>query len=353
MPDNLFVSLWQVSLALALSSLIVMSLLIISRLLGGYGERKRDRTRQAIVRELYAVMDGAPADTERLAALTHNTRVCAQALLELSTLIRGDAFRSAIACLEAFGLERRLVRLSHSSHNAARQAAIDALGYIGGENATHRLRSIARRSGRTEDRIAAIRALQTRGVAVEPSLLTDTLRHSGNQLPGEFEAIFDNLVRSDPDALKALIAETELPLAALGQGLRSLGQSGHYESLPLLLDFARNPDPSIQAAALAALGELGHPAAAPVIAASLESASPEIRAEAARAAGLVSLANLSPELVALLVDPAWDVRINAARALASLGPGGLETLSTIAGAASTDRPARTARMLLAEMGVAG
>lgn len=350
MSQDFLGSLWNVSLWLALASLGVTALLILSRLLGSYGDRQRDLIRTGIIRELYVVMDGSKVNETRLSDLLSHSRVSAQALLELSTLIRGEGFESAIKALEALGFERRMLRLTHSGNGAARLAAIDALGFVGGREATRRLARIANRSRSVEDRIAAVRALQARGDAIDLDAIAGALALIGSRLPGEFEAVLDQLARSDPQDVEDLLGRPGLPTIAYAQGLRALGESGNYASLPVMKKMASSVEPAVQAAAIGAMGLLGHPAARDEIRQGLDSPHDDVRIEAARATGQVALAELCPQLAQMLGDANWDVRINAARALSRLGDSGLTALRTAAAEPASDRAARTAQMLLSEKG---
>ncbi|MEE2526810.1 HEAT repeat domain-containing protein [Hyphobacterium sp. HN65] len=343
-------TLWIVSLGLAAASLIVMAGLIVSRMLGSYNDRQRDAVRQAIVMALYDVMEGQSADLGKLTKLIRHTRIAAQAVLEFSTLIRGEALEAAVRVLDELGLARHLIRLSRSSNAAARLAAIDALGYVGGPEATRRLARIANRSRDVEDRIAAVRALQLRGDAIDLDAVTGALRLIGNQLPGEFEAVLDNLARHSPAAVERILKTPGLPAIAYAQGLRSIGESGNYASLPLIMELAGSADTTLRIAALIALGTLGHPAAEPAITAGLAAESADVRAVAARAAGQATINTVQAQLTGLLDDPDWDVRINAARALAAMGDEGMEALRNKARTQPTARSGRTAQMLLAELG---
>lgn len=350
MSQDFLGSLWNLSLWLAAASLLVTALLILFRLFGSYSDRHRDLIRKEIVRQLYAAMDGRKGDALRLATLIKHSRVAAQALLELSTLIRGEAFEAAVEALEALGFDKRMLRLTQSSNGAARLAAIDALGYVGGPEATRRLARIANLGTDVEDRIAAVRALQARGDAIDLDAIAGALALIGNRLPGEFEAVLDQLARTDPTGVESLLTRQGLPTIAYVQGLRSLGDSGNYGSLPIMKAMAASADPAIRAAAIGAMGLLGHPSARDEIRKGLSSDQSEVRSEAARAAGQVALKELEPYLVTLLGDTNWDVRINAARALAQFGDAGLAALQHAAAGDADSRSARTAQMLLAENG---
>ena len=352
MTANFLETLWTLSLIMAAGSLVVMAGLIVSRLLGSYGDRRREVVRLAIVQELYRVMDGETSPRPRLKLLMRHTRVAAQAILELSTLIRGDALKMVTDCLEETGLDRRLIRLSHSWSPPIQILAIDALGYLGRQDATRRLAQIASRSGHVETRIAAARALQTRGDTLDADAVVGALKMIGNRLPGEFEAVLDGLACTAPSALESILATPGLPVLAYAQALRSLGESGRYASLPVLIEMVASNEIAIRCAALDALGRLGHPAAEAVVAANLSARSDEVRAHAARAAGQIVLDSLCPELVTMLEDASWDVRISAARALSLMGDKGLAGLSRAASAGTATRSARTAQMLLAELGKA-
>jgi len=96
-----------------------------------------------------------------------------------------------------------------------------------------------------------------------------------------------------------------------------LGNLGHPDSVPVLLESLRSSDVETTIYGLWALGEIGSADSLPAVIELCESDERDVRKTAAYALGKIGNIRAVPVLVDLVRDPVADVRWNAALALAS------------------------------------
>lgn len=347
---TLLLVLWWSSILLVGIALCWMAGLIIARLFRENSESRRQADRQALSSAYLAVMAGADDAATRLAPFQHRSRLLAESLLDVLSLVRGAERDRLIASLVEAGVDERLrSRLTRGSRTG-RLAAVEALSAFPSDETRTHLRGLQQTSDDAEIRIATVRARIEIGDAPRAPDLMAELANRPDRDSLLYAPVLRRLAIDAPDDAMAALTMPGMGVAARAVMIDAVGASGDYRALPTLSLIATAPETVLRIAALRALGLLAHPGAAETVARGLQDDAWDVRAEAAVAAGKIGSSMLVPSLMALLDDPVWWVRFRAAEALAGMGGEGVETLR-IATNSPIEVARRSASLALAERGI--
>lgn len=343
--------LWWSSLLLAGIALGWMAGLIIARLFRENSEARRKADRQTLSKACLAIMAGADDAAESLRPFQHRSRLLAETLLEVLSLVRGVERERLITSLVEAGVDGRLRSRLTQGSRTGRLAAVEALSAFPSDETRSHLRRLQKTSSDAEIRIATVR---TRIDIGDPPRIRDLIADLAGRPDKDsllYAPVLRQLAIDAPDDALAALAIPGLGVAARAVMIDAVGASGDYRALPTLSLLAASPEPVLRMAAVRALGSLAHPGAADTIAEALKDDAWDVRAEAAVAGGKIGIPMLTPQLVALLNDPVWWVRFRAADALARMGGGGLDALRN-ATTSPIEVTRRSAALALAEREIA-
>lgn len=302
----------------------------------------------------------------------------------------------ALEGLEAAAATEPLLRLSRDGAPDVRHAATKALaGYIGEERVVDRLiemladpcdpvkraavevltRNRVTRAARAladllrdgPDRLSQIKAALALGelgdkaavgrlaqaLLIEDFSLQDAASRALTQILGEvdIEALraeanveverWDRVLAFGPLAMAPLIRTVQSGdrtvqgtkmRATAARALGTLGQLGHREVIPPLLELLDETIPTVRSAAAEALATVGDRSVAGKLAPLLGDLNPELRAAAIKAVGTLGEPGSAPGLLELaLHDPEKELRKAAVVALGKLGPAALPGLRELIG----------------------
>lgn len=343
--------IWSTSIVLAAAALAWMAGLILARQLREQAEERRERDRRLIQQGLFDIMNGSGDAVGRLRGVRHRSRLMAESLLEIVSLVRGEERERLISALHAFGVDEIFCRRLSRGSVAGRLAAAEALAIFPGEAAVSALREALARARSGELRVGMMRSLIDLSASPElEEVLSDaTGRHATDSLL--YLPVIGQLVRERPRAALELFGDARLSGDARVILAEALGASGDFRVLRPLCFAARAPEVELRIAAVRALGALGHPAAEATILSALADEVWMVRSAACEAAGRVGLQSAVPALAGRLADPVWWVRFRAGEALGALGEAGRACLRGVAGSGA-DLSRRAASLALAERGLA-
>jgi HEAT repeat protein len=348
MFDDPLLALWRVSLLFSLISILVLAALIVMRFVTSVGARKREEAQRNLTRLLIEISaDNAP-DVPGMTKLIRNRRLTAQALVEFSTLIRGDELQQALHRLKEAGLGRQLRGLIHHSNREVRLVVIEALGLLMDDLTEAALQKMVLHGPSLREVVTAARTLQSAGRGLKADTLLSGLKFRRGEAPVELGVVLSELASTAPLTLCEALTNRDIDPSIKLQIITALGAAGRYETLDVLAELAIDGDTAQRAAAVSALGRLGHPAARSALAQALDDSEAQVREEAAEAVGLILLDDLRPKLSALVSDSEWPVRFHAARALLRFGDAGRDDLMKVAHAHERSKAGRTAALVLAE-----
>ncbi len=337
--------IWIASSVLAVASLVVMLVLVVSRFINERGEAKRVLQRK----QLQAALIQFTADEDEAALVGRIKATLPDVVVDVSSefldLLRGEERRQIEAILERTGVPTFVRRVLREGNDAKRLHAAElAIAFPAPEtlDALHNAMADPSR----EVRIAAAISLAQLGAL--PDLGT-TLKRIGprGQRSRRLIELFQEISPSRADELKNLAADQTAPTFVRAAAVDALSLSGDYQLIPFYEEMASSASSEIAASAIRALGRCGHPASAQRLLAALESGDWEVRAEAAEAIGRIGVTDAAEPLLALMNDDEWTVRYAAAKTLKGMGEQGtamLQRLSDQSGA----RGQRTASMVLLE-----
>lgn len=348
MVDGSLLLIWYASLAVSLIAVGMLALLVLVRMASAIGSTRRGLAKKNLSRLLIEISAGREIDESVIRRLTRDRRLAAQALVEFSTLVRGDELQDALDQLKAAGLGRRLQPLLAHQSSEVRVLAIEAIGLLMDDRNEKFLQWVIRRNRSLRNVVAAARALQNSGRKLELDAFLADLRMHRASAPAELNAVLADIAREDPERLSAVLKDHMTDVSVKVQIISALGASGHYTLVETLIAILDSGEQQERVAAAAALGVLGHPAARAALKRALKDQDPDVRAEAAEAVGQIMLEALQADLAALVSDETWSVRFQAARALLQFGDSGRQALADIIETPSDARAVRTAELVLAE-----
>ncbi|HEX8471289.1 MAG TPA: HEAT repeat domain-containing protein [Brevundimonas sp.] len=348
---NPLMLIWWTSLVLAGIAFSWMMGLIVARLFRENSEARRIADQQTLSAAYLMIMSGAGEAGTLLEPFRKRSRLLAESLLEVLSLVRGVERERLIASLIDAGVADRLrSRLTRGSRTG-RLAAAEALSAFPSMATRTALRALHRRSTDTEIRIASVRTLIDIGDPPNATELVADLEGKGYSESLLYAPVLRRLAVDAPDDALETLTLPGLGMAARAVMIEAVGASGDYRALPALSLMAAGPEPGLRMSALRALGALAHPGSAETIVGALGDEAWDVRAEAAMAAGRIGGPALVQALTPLLDDPVWWVRFRAAESMSKMGGSGIEALR-YAATSQVDVTRRSASLALAEQGLA-
>lgn len=298
------------------AALLAVASLVLARLIGERGARRREAMRRRL---LPALMSGR-LDGIETSALARKT--AAALTLELAELVRGSAREGFIAAATAAGAPQELARLLRSRATQDRLVAAEGLAMF--PDHADAIGRLVFADPNPDVRLGAALALAHEGRAPPVGKLVRGLGIGKGEHSLLAISLMRDLVRSDRHAVEALLYDIELPDAAKLAATDALAASGAADYVPLVtwMAEAAGDDPDLYPRVLRALGQIGHPAGHPAILAALDDTDWRARAAAAEAAGRSALRKAVPRIAELLDDEEWWVRFRAGEALTRLGSAG-------------------------------
>ena len=339
------VSLWDFSLLLCSVALLGVAGLLLARVITEGSARRREDMRRKL---LPAMIRGEVADVGNSKRVR---RVAATLTLELAELVRGTDREALVTAATATGATEELARRLRARAPQDRLVAAEALAMFPAY--TPAVTRIALADPSPDVRLGTALALAQEGRAPPAGELVRKLGIGTSENSLLVVSLMRDLVKTDPQAVEALLYDLDLPDAAKLAATDALAESGAVDHAPLVawMAEATGEDSDLQPRIFRALGRLGHPAGHDAILTGLDSPSWQVRSSASEAAGRSALKAAVPRLAELLDDDEWWVRFRAGEALARLGSAGRLALHRAAiGPAPTARAA--AKATLAERGLA-
>ncbi|TDH38120.1 HEAT repeat domain-containing protein [Pseudohoeflea suaedae] len=336
---------WSLSIALALTSIFVMLVLIVRRVI----VTRLEKNRNAAKARLNAALIRFTADEDKekvLASLSGIPKtVIADAGFEFLALLRGNERREIEEVFAEIGIQRVIRKQLRQGNRSQRIFAAERLTAFPAAE-TNRALLAALRDRSRQVRIAAAIALGEMQ-ALPP--LADVMNMIGyrGQRSARIVDLFQTLGAERSEELRSVALDIRANALMRSAAIAVLGQTGDYSHLAFIREMTRDESADIAAAAVNAVGRLAHPSSAPTVIEALRHADWRVRSEAAQAVRLVGARDAIPELTTLLEDAEWPVRYWAAHALHAFGQEGIDMLRSIA-EGDPSRSQRTASMVMAE-----
>jgi len=272
------------ALALALTSVLALTLLVARRLVLAWGERRRIVALERLRPVALAIVDGEPIPVEERAHAEEQAELLAELLARYARQLRGDARQRIGEFFETSGAVERELRRLRSRRRRRRTAAAYALGDMAARPACAELLRVLEGDRDREVRAAVARSLGRIG---------------------------------SPEAVPALIealVQRRVAQAVAGQALIEIGPS----AVPRLLALLGQDEPAIRAWAAELVGLVGDAGDAPLLLGCLQDTSAAVRERAARALGRLGADEAAGLLRETLSDRVPAVRAAAAYALGRL-----------------------------------
>lgn len=340
--------LWYLSLGMAGFSISFMIALIINRIISTHFRNQRRDRRIALVEHLL-ITEKSDADKEVLGALTRSSTVIAQTIAEISTMVRGEAFQEMLHRLEVCNAESRLIRLLKSQTPRRRMVAAEALAFYPKPEVREALWNAYKRPAQASHRIIIAQSIISAGAKPELADFFEYLDLNNSDNVSDMASLFNSIALQDPEPITRRASIAYDPPYIRATLLKTLGNTGTFDAMPIFVRDAADPSPEIRAAAIDAIGALGFLPEQDVLDAALGDEAHEVRAEAAETVGLLLADKYFDRLIELVSDADWDVRFRAAKALSFFGERGLDALETIAALPAETIGTRTAQLTLNEV----
>ena len=340
--------LGEISVSLALFSLVIMAGLIVARF---FTENRRKRIRAVRARLMPLLLNPSTAVADlRSRGLSRN--ILADLSVELIQLVRGEDRDEFVAAAVEGGVADTLCdRLAHGS-GRVRTVAAEALTHFPGDEATRELeRALDDRSG--DVRLAAALALAESNRAPPVRELITRLGLGTSETSLVIANLFHKIAEHDPDEIEDLLSANDVPGSVKFAAIEALTSIRGFALAPLVnkLVLQLPADSADLPKFLRALGSFQHPAGIPGVKRHLDSPIWWVRAAAAEAAGRIGMTDCGAQLADMLGDPDWWVRFRAGEALVRLGESGQALLRQ--SSRTGKEPERSAaRLTLAEQGIA-
>jgi HEAT repeat protein len=340
--------IWQISLALATFSFIILFCLVIARCFLTWKKNDIQKRKDIFSRYLYAALSSsAPISASSLPVLAERDKdaVCAVALDILRSL-KGKDKTSIAALLDTWGLKPHLL---NTLRKGTRGQRIQALTLLASFDDQDTLQALLAHAGSKEIyvQLAALHGLAARAPGIYIGriiadisgaretnilLMADVLSRFG-------EAAVPSLLQvAAGNAVKEVRASALIALA----NIRSM------QATEPLMSLLEDAEADIRVQAAAALGKIGDIRAEGRLIGKLADESPPVRVQAAQALGALKSQSSLSALAERLYDENWWVRFRAAEALHLLGASGIALLRSFS--AAEDHAGIIARQVLAERG---
>ncbi|MDO8270955.1 MAG: HEAT repeat domain-containing protein [Gammaproteobacteria bacterium] len=327
---NLLQFIWWTSLVLALSSLMVMVVLVLRRMRDERRARQEQHVRGVIQKILFNYMDSdwmsGQKDLNNLMNMNRAAQhVLRKLTIDLCHLIQGQERQQLTSLLTRSGFRDECVRDLRSRSVEDRRSAASALQLFS-DTTTEQALLAALNDDDGHVRLAAASSLKMINALPDLRLLISKLEEKDVLASRDVRTLFRDMARRKPLALRQLAADssndTQLKIVLAD----AMSETSDFRVLDDLYRFASDDDLDVRTTALRSLGALQHPDAAAVVEHSLSDAQWQVRAVAAGAAGQIGLEYLVPQLTRLLDDDSWWVRFRSAEALSDLGATGQQAL---------------------------
>ncbi len=355
---NLLQFIWSASLVLALSSLMVMVVLVLRRMRDERRARQEQHVRGIIQKILFNYMDSDWMSGQKDLNNLMNMNRAAQHVLrtltiDLCHLIQGQERQQLTSLLTRSGFRDECVLDLRSKIVEDRRSAASALQLFSACTTEQALlAALDDEDGRV--RLAAAGSLKMINALPDLRVLVQKLEEKDVLASRDVRTLFRDLARRTPLSLRQLAADadgdTQLKIVLAD----AMSEASDFRLLEDLYRFANDDDLDVRTTALRSLGTLQHPDASAVVEHSLSDTHWQVRAVAAGAAGQIGLEHLVPQLSTLLDDDSWWVRFRSAEALSDLGATGRQALrerAAIVRSVNDNAGGRMAALLLDEHGL--
>ncbi|MES3006872.1 MAG: HEAT repeat domain-containing protein [Pseudomonadota bacterium] len=355
---NLLQLIWWISLVLALSSLMVMVILVLRRM---RDERRADQelhVRGVIQKILFSYMSSDWMSGQKdLSNLMHLNRSAQQVLrtltIDLCHLIQGQERQQLTSLLTRSGFRDECLQDLRSKKIEDRRSAASALQLFSDATTTQALLSALNEDdGRL--RLAAANSLKIIDALPEPRVLVQKLEEKDLLHSRDVRTLFRDMARRTPLSLRQLAAAPDNSVQLRTVLADAMSEASDFRVLEDLYRFANDEDLNVRTTALRSLGTLQHPDARSVVKQALDDVHWQVRAVAAGAAGQIGLEPLIPQLTTLVDDSSWWVRFRSAEALSQLGASGQQALrdrASVISSINDNAGGRMAALLLDEHGL--
>lgn len=317
-------SLWELSLLLCAVALLAVAALLLARAISGSSAARYEAMRRVLLPAMLRGAD-APVRNPRLAR-----KVAATLTLELAELVRGTDRDNLISAARRAGAPQELLRRLRSRAAQNRLVAAEALAMFP-EHAAD-VTAVALHDRNADVRLGAVLSLAQEGRAPPVGSIIKALGIGSTEHSLLVVSLMRDLVKTDPQAVEAMLYDLDLPDAAKLAATDALAESGAVDHAPLVawMAEASSEERELQPRIFRALGRLGHPVGHDAILRGLHSEAWQVRASAAEAAGRSRMAKAAERLAELLADEQWWVRFRAGEALSRLGADGRDRLERVA-----------------------
>lgn len=336
--------MWQVSIALALLSFLVLGVLIACRLFSAHRQANAARRRAELEKRFYAALYAplTPDATAPIRLDKADAAILCHIALDILRSVRGEDSVRILSLLKAWGAWPHLVRMLNDGRRGVRIQALTLLAYDSGSD------DVLLRYTQEKDpyiSLAALRGLAAHHGTAHIGIVIHALSHTegaNTLMLADILRLFGDDAAKPLAQLTAGDAHRSVRLAAV----MALGMIRTLEGVDTLLPLLNDQDAEIRARAAESLGRMGDIRAASDLRFALSDANAPVRLHAAQALGVLGDTTALERLAAMLNDSDWWVSFRAAEAIAQLGDKGKSLLRAIA--AREDNAGKMAASVLAE-----
>ncbi len=361
--DDLFVWTWNLTVALAISSVVILVVLTVRRALSSRRDRNRAKRWEELTGFIHAALQSPvkidPSALPQLKPGDHD--IILHIALEMIRSITGGDVDEIVQLIARFDLLAFLKSELRGRKRSSRLKALTLLGYFPASESRDLLFEQVQETDPFVQ-MAALRGLARHAESIDSS---DILRELKNSFQNNALMLADILRRFGADYLPALhdlaaakpqdgrTAARKTPSSPqTNERVRvaaviAIGNIGDLASVETLSNLLADHNDRIRAAAAQALGRIGDSSAASRVAALLQDNVEDVRIQSARALGRLQAESTLPGLVACLKDRSWSVRFRAAESLVRFGDSGIALLRATGSRTGPD--GEIATQVLAEM----
>ncbi|MCT8266258.1 MULTISPECIES: HEAT repeat domain-containing protein [Afifella] len=337
--------IWNLSIALALASILILLGLIVLRIADMRLAARRAAQRKRFVGAL--IRFSADEDEASLRQVIAETpkRILVDAGFEFLAMLRGDERARIEEVFAEAGVPDYIRRRLRRANEAERIFAAETLAAFPSEATIAALnRSLGDRA--REVRLAAAISLNRLGRTPSLAELMATIGERGQRSRRLVELLRTFPLEKAPELVE-FAAREDASSFSRAAAIEALSHIGDPQFMPFFSRLAADAKPEVAAAAVRGLGRFGHPSVLPTVLAATKNGDWQVRYEAAEVAAAFPSQEMIEPLAALLSDAEWSVRYAAAKGLKNLGAAGRDRLLAFA-TGTASRGQRTASMVLQE-----